>query len=447
MADDTIYALATPAGRSGVAVVRLSGVGACRAIEVLTHQPVPPPRRAVLRTLYLSHAPHMPQKEEIIDRALVLYFAAPRSFTGEDIAEFHIHGGAAVIEGVLEACACLPGLRAARAGEFSRRAFLNGRSDLAEVEGLADLVAAETAAQRRQALRQMGGEMSGICETWREGLLSLLAQAEASLDFPDEAEASREESLARMSKIGEEIGVHLNDRHGGERLRAGVQIAIIGAPNVGKSTLLNALTGRAAAIVSPRAGTTRDVLEVALDLSGWPVIVRDMAGLRQTSDDIEAEGVRRACVAAQQADLRLVMLMADVDENQNQKVLSLAQPGDLVIVNKIDLPGGGDFYPEADLRLCLTPDKQKGFDGLVKLLTERAADLCGSGASPLITRARHREALRDCHQALNRASEAAVPELLAEDLRLALVALGRITGRVGVEDMLDRLFAEFCIGK
>ena len=444
MADDTIYALATPAGRSGVAVVRLSGVGACRAIEVLTHQPVPPPRRAVLRTLYLSHAP---QKEEIIDRALVLYFAAPRSFTGEDIAEFHIHGGAAVIEGVLEACACLSGLRAARAGEFSRRAFLNGRSDLAEVEGLADLVAAETAAQRRQALRQMGGEMSGICETWRDGLLSLLAQAEASLDFPDEAEASREESLAMMNKISQEIGVHLNDRHGGERLRLGVQIAIIGAPNVGKSTLLNALAGRAAAIVSPRAGTTRDVLEVALDLSGWPVIVRDMAGLRQTSDDIEAEGVRRACVAAQQADLRLVMLMADVDENQNQKVLSLAQPGDLVIVNKIDLPGGGDFYPEADLRLCLASDKQKGFDGLVKLLTERAADLCGSGVSPLITRARHREALRDCHQALNRASEAAVPELLAEDLRLALVALGRITGRVGVEDMLDKLFAEFCIGK
>ena len=447
MADDTIYALATPAGRSGVAVVRLSGVGACRAIEVLTHQPVPPPRRAVLRALYLSHAP---QKEEIIDRALVLYFAAPRSFTGEDIAEFHIHGGAAVIEGVLEACACLPGLRAARAGEFSRRAFLNGRSDLAEVEGLADLVAAETAAQRRQALRQLGGEMSGICETWRDGLLSLLAQAEASLDFPDEAEASREESLAMMNKIGEEIGVHLNDRHGGERLRAGVQIAIIGAPNVGKSTLLNALAGRAAAIVSPRAGTTRDVLEVALDLSGWPVIVRDMAGLRQTSDDIEAEGVRRACAAAQQADLRLVMLMADVDD-ENQKTLSLAQPGDLVIVNKIDLPGGGDFYPEADLRLCLTPDKQpdkqRGFDRLVKLLTERAADLCGSGASPLITRARHREALRDCHQALNRASEAAVPELLAEDLRLALVALGRITGRVGVEDMLDRLFAEFCIGK
>ena len=193
------------------------------------------------------------------------------------------------------------------------------------------------------------------------------------------------------------------------------------------------------------------MLEVALDLSGWPVIVRDMAGLRQTSDDIEAEGVRRACVAAQQADLRLVMLMADVDENQNQnqnqRALSLAQPDDLVIVNKIDLPGGGDFYPEADLRLCLALDKQKGFDGLVKLLTQRAADLCGSGASPLITRARHREALRDCHQALNRASEAAVPELLAEDLRLALVALGRITGRVGVEDMLDRLFAEFCIGK
>ena len=444
MADDTIYALATPAGRSGVAVVRLSGVGACRAIEVLTHQPVPPPRRAVLRALYLSHAP---QKEEIIDRALVLYFAAPRSFTGEDIAEFHIHGGAAVIEGVLEACACLPGLRAARAGEFSRRAFLNGRSDLAEVEGLADLVAAETAAQRRQALRQLGGEMSGICETWREGLLSLLAQAEASLDFPDEAEASREESLARMNKISQEIGVHLNDRHSGERLRAGVQIAIIGAPNVGKSTLLNALAGRAAAIVSPRAGTTRDVLEVALDLSGWPVIVRDMAGLREASDDIEAEGVRRACAAAQEADLRLVMLMADVDENQNQRALSLAQPGDLVIVNKIDLPGGGDFYPEADLRLCLTPDKQKGFDGLVKLLTERAADLCGSGASPLITRARHREALRDCHQALNRANKAPVPELLAEDLRLALVALGRITGRVGVEDMLDKLFAEFCIGK
>ena len=447
MADDTIYALATPAGRSGVAVVRLSGVGAREAIEVLTQRPTPPPRRAVLRALYA------PQKEEIIDRALVLYFAAPRSFTGEDIAEFHIHGGSAVIGGVLEACACLPGLRAARAGEFSRRAFLNGRSDLAEIEGLADLVAAETAAQRRQALRQLGGGMSEVCETWRDGLLSLLAQAEASLDFPDEAEASREESLARMNKIGQEIGVHLNDRHGGERLRLGVRVAIIGAPNVGKSTLLNALSGRSAAIVSPRAGTTRDVLEVALDLSGWPVIVSDMAGLREASDDIEAEGVRRACVAAQEADLRLVMLMADVDENQNQnqnqnqRALSLAQPGDLVIVNKIDLPGGDDFHPEADLRLCLAPDKQKGFDGLVKLLTERAADLCGSGVSPLITRARHREALRDCHQALNRASEAAVPELLAEDLRLALVALGRITGRVGVEDMLDKLFAEFCIGK
>ncbi len=456
---DTIYALATPTGRSGVAVVRLSGAQAGAAIECLTDQALPPPRRVVLRALYMPQKNEKEKEKEVIDHALVIYFAAPKSFTGEDVAEFHIHGGAAVIDGLLAACAGLPDLRLAEAGEFSRRAFLNGRADLAEIEGLADLVAAETAAQRRQAVRQMGGAMSALYENWRERLLGVLAQAEARLDFPDEAlanavdeAAALKDLLIKIKEISQEMGFHLRDDHRGERLRLGVKIAIIGAPNVGKSTLLNALARRDAAIVSPQAGTTRDVLEVALDLAGWPVVVSDMAGLRDTGDEIEAEGVRRACAAAEAADLRLVMLSADVGEALNRRVLSMsmamAGADDLVIVNKIDLSGEVYHdYPRADVRMSLASEKKSGLEELLVLLTQRAASLCGANSSPLITRARHREALTESHQALSRAHQAEAPELLAEDLRLALAALGRITGRVGVEDMLDKLFAEFCIGK
>lgn len=445
----TIFAPATAAGRAGVAVVRISGPQAGAALERLTGKPLPPPRRATRARL------RAPRDGQVLDDGLVLWFPGPASFTGEDVAELQVHGGRAVLTAILEALGSLPGLRLAEPGEFTRRAFDHGKLDLTAAEGLADLVDAETEAQRRQALRQLEGALAALYEGWREGLLRVLAHAEAEIDFPDEG---LPEGLAaaigpEIQALAGEIDRHLDDARRGERLRDGFAIAILGPPNAGKSSLLNWLAGRDAAIVAATAGTTRDVIEVRLDLAGFPVLVADTAGLRdlaapEGADAVEQEGIRRALARAEAADLKLVVLDATAGPEVAPEIAALIDAEAVVVVNKTDLApapaglaiGGTHPYP-------ISVRAGTGLDPLLAELGKRVAAGLDPGAAPALTRARHRAALQECRESLDRALAAGLPELAAEDLRLAARALGRITGRVGVEEILDRLFAEFCIGK
>lgn len=435
---ETIYALSSAGGRAGVAVIRVSGGLTSTIVESLTGKPCPRPREAVLRQLA------DPRTGEALDRALVLYFQGPKSFTGEDVAEFHVHGGRAVVASVLKALSRFEGVRAAAAGEFTRRAFENDKLDLTEVEGLADLIDAETDGQRRQALRQMEGALGKIYEGWRHRLIRVLAYAEADIDFADEdLPEDLSASLGpKISELADEIQNHLKDGHRGERLRDGVEVAIVGPPNVGKSSLLNRLAGREAAIVSDEAGTTRDVLEVRLDLAGVPVTLADTAGLREASGAIEKEGISRALARAESADLRLVMVASGFGD------FELARDGDFRIVNKIDQ---ADSEKGADGLFGISAKTGAGIDELVAALSERVGALFGASEYPVITRARHREGLEDCLGSLERALAGLKvgrdSALVAEDLRMAMRALGRITGRVDVEDLLDVVFRDFCIGK
>lgn len=385
-----------------------------------------------------------PESGETIDDALTLWFPAPGSVTGEDVAEFQVHGSRAVVAALVAALTRL-GLRLAEPGEFTRRAFLNGKLDLVQAEAVGDLVAAETEAQRRQALRQLDGALGTIYRGWSARLLRALAHLEAAIDFPDEdlPPAIEAEVAAENAALAAEIAAHLADRRRGERLRDGIAIAIVGPPNAGKSSLLNVLARRDAAITSPIAGTTRDVIEVALDLGGYPVVLADTAGLRDSADAIEQEGLRRALARAADAELRLFVFDAG---RLGDAAAAAAWPGDdtLLVANKIDL--GADRAALPPGALPVSAQTGEGIAALVDTLVQRlAADY--ANAAPLVTRARHRAALEAAHAALQRAQSAALPELRAEDLRLAWRSLGRITGQVDVEDLLDVIFADFCIGK
>lgn len=445
MTDQTIFALASGRGRAGIAVVRVSGPDAAAALVRIAGR-LPPPRRARLARLSDGDG-------EVLDEGLVLWFPAPASFTGEDTVELHLHGGRAVTDGVLAVLGRCPGLRPAEPGEFSRRAFANGRLDLTAAEGLADLVAAETAAQRRQALRQMGGALASLYEGWRQRLVGALAQIEAAIDFAEEDIPGDLDALVRVTAaaLAAEVGAHLDDGRRGERLREGIEIAIVGPPNAGKSSLLNALVGRAAAIVSPHPGTTRDVIEVALDLGGYPVVLADTAGLREAVEPVEWEGVARARRWARAADLRLVVLDGALWPSTDPEALAQAEGDDVVVVNKADLfaPGGAPTGLDAVGRaaLAVSATTGAGLDALIRGLEAKVAARFEASAAPALTRARHRQALERCRDALDRAERGGGAELLAEDLRCAAEALGRITGRVDVEEVLDRIFREFCIGK
>lgn len=433
----TIYALASGAGAAGVAVVRVSGPCAGAALAALTGRPLPRPRMATLRRLV------DPATAEALDEALVLWMPGPASFTGEDVVELHLHGGRAVVAGVVEALGRRAGLRPAEPGEFTRRAFEAGRMDLTAAEAVADLVAAETAAQRRQALRQMGGALARLYDGWRERLMRALAHVEAAIDFPDEdlPGGILGAAAAEVAALEAAIGAHLDDGGRGERLRAGVSVAIVGAPNAGKSSLLNALAGRDVAIVSARAGTTRDVIEVHLDLAGCPVILADTAGLRETDDEIEAEGVRRARARAAAADLTIALF--DATTPPDDATRALVGPETIVVRSKADLgPPVGDVGG-----LPLSARTGAGLAALLARLTTAVTDRFAAGDQPALTRARHRAALTEARDALGRSRSAPLPELAAEDLRLAARALGRITGRIDVEDLLDVIFRDFCIGK
>lgn len=401
-----------------------------------------------------------------LDRGLLLWFPGPESFTGEDLAELQLHGGRAVVAAVLEALARLPGLRPAEPGEFTRRAFDNGKLDLSAVEGLADLIEADTEAQRRQALRQMEGGLARLTGDWAARLTRVLAHFEAAIDFAEEElpDHLAGEALAQATAVATEIAAALDDRHRGERLREGLSVVILGAPNAGKSSLLNALARRDVAIVSETAGTTRDVVEVQLDLGGYPVVLADTAGLRALEesvaengqDAIEREGMARARARAAAADVKLLLVDLEAalrDDGALDAVRALYDPRSILLLNKADRCAAGEVA-----RLCqdlaawrplaISVRTGEGLEAALARLLDLAGETFGGGEGAAgITRLRHRRALEDCREALERAAAAGLPELVAEELRLAVRALGRITGRVDVEDLLDIVFSEFCIGK
>ena len=434
---DTIFALATAPGRAGVAVVRVSGRDAARALEALTRKPLPLPRNAAMAGFFDGAG-------NPIDRGLAIFFRGPASFTGEDIAEFHVHGGRAVIGALVDALAAL-GLRLAEPGEFTRRAVEHGKLDLTQAEAIADLVDAQTDAQRRQALRQYDGALANLYEGWRGELIRAGAWAEAAIDFSDEELPA--DTLARtraaISRVLQDIREHLADSRRGEMLREGLNLTVIGPPNAGKSSLVNALARRDVAIVAEIAGTTRDVIEVRMDLGGYPVILADTAGLRETAEVVEAEGVRRARARAEAADL--VLLLLDGSAADPFAGLPAGTRGDLVVFNKSDLA-----WPMRRDGLSISLKTGNGMDAMIEALTAKVRErLESSNEAPVLTRARHRQALEGATQSLKDALTAAddQPELMAEDLRLALRALGRITGRVDIEELLDVIFKDFCIGK
>ena len=445
MTNDTIFALSSGNGVSGLAVIRISGPESGPILQSLSGGSLPVPRHATRVSL------RDPDNGEVLDDGLVLWFPGPASFTGEDIVELHIHGGRATIDAVSFALSGFENCRLAEPGEFSRRAFDNNKLDLAEIEGLADLIAAETEAQRKQALRQLSGGISEVYENWREALLRLLAHAEAAIDFPEEdlPDNLLSDTKHNILGISESITQYISDNRRGERLRDGFQITIAGPPNAGKSSLLNELAQRDVAIVSEQAGTTRDVIEVRLDLGGYPVTIADTAGMRTTTETIEAEGVRRAKDRAESSDITIFVVDASLDE-VNAEILKMAQPGDIVAFNKSDLlgfPAPTPKIPDVDT-VSVSVKTGQHLDKLIHSVTERVIlSLSDSAGPPPLTRLRHREALEDCRSALLRGLEAPESELMAEDLRLAARALGRITGRVDVEDVLDVIFGEFCIGK
>lgn len=437
---ETIIAPASAIG-GGVAVIRVSGpLSGLVYNRLCGSDTLPTPRVAQLANL------RDPDSNKLLDRAVALYFAGPASFTGEDVLELHVHGGRAVVDSVIQAALGLDAsIRLATGGEFTKRAYLNGKIDLTEAEAIADLVAAETQAQAEQALGQMGGKLRDLYEGWRHDLVRLLAHIEAAIDFVDEEDVPQsllDETKGKITSLLDAINIHLGDQSLGERLRDGFVVAVIGAPNAGKSSLVNALAKRDVAIVTPHAGTTRDILEVPLNLGGYPVLVIDTAGLRDTQDEIEAEGIRRARARVAQADC--VVALFDGTQEQDQDTLQHVDADTLVVYTKADIArnkGTDD--------LAISTRTGENLDRLIASLTDKISARIGTRNNdmPLLTRARHREAVSEAQSHLARAIHNPQPELLAEDIRLATRALGRITGRVDVEDLLDVIFSEFCIGK
>ena len=450
----TIFALSSGRPPAAIAVVRVSGPNARVALESLTGR-LPEPRKAALVRV------RDPESGEVIDEALALWFPAPHSETGEDVAELQLHGGHAVVAAVLDALGKIEGCRLAEPGEFTRRAFQNGRLDLTAVEGLADLIGAETPAQRRQAFRQLKGLIGDRAEAWRQRLIEALALVDALIDFSDEADVPEDllgPALYAAQQLRSEIAAALASGGRGERLREGLVVAIAGPPNAGKSTLLNRLARRDVAIVSPYAGTTRDVIEVHLDLEGYPVTLLDTAGIRDGAEPVEQEGVRRARARAADADLVLWVIDGSAEDRSGCLGENLDASKVWLVVNKIDLVRLGEevakpaIKNEYEFSYSISASTGAGVDSLLEQMGEFAKKYFSTVETGIVTRARHRHLFEETVAALDRAlTEAGRPgeheELIAEELRSAATALGRLTGRVDVEDILDVIFRDFCIGK
>lgn len=430
---DTIYALSSGHGMGGVAVIRVSGSAVLSVVEKLTGLHNPRARYAYYATIKNGN--------QVLDHALVLYFKAPHSFTGEDVVEFHVHGGRAVIDSVFKALSECAHCRPAEHGEFSRRAVINGKMDLTAAEGMMDLIEATTDRQQAQALTQMDGALDRLYEEWRAHLTHDMAYLEAFIDFPEEEIPPEKMGIidTGIRALIEKIKKHLNDNNRGQKLRDGFQIAIIGTPNAGKSSLMNELTNRQTAIVSQTAGTTRDVVEAYLNIDGFPVILADTAGLRETEESIEAEGIRRAVKKAEEADL--VIYLIDPTNAVSFTLPDSIRPEKLLTV-----------YSKADLKkvdgaLSISTKTRAGLEALHQKIKTILSEQMGKSGTGVITRERYRVALQDCVRSLNQAVQQTELELKAEDLRMAARALARITGRIETDDLLDVIFRDFCIGK
>ena len=437
MTGDTIFALATPPGRSAVAILRVSGPDSRFALETICGQ-LPAPRVASLRTL-------RDVAGQAIDRGLVLWFPGPASATGEDCGEFHVHGGRAIVEALIHGLARLPRCRPAGPGEFTRRALENGRIDLTQAEAVADLVDAATDAQLVQALRQEGGALRRAVAHWRTLLVEVLAQLGALLDFSDESDVgedgAREAVVVALADLSASLTEALRNAKRGERLREGFLVVFAGAPHAGKSSLVNALAGRDIAIVTPHAGTTRDVVTVDVAMSGLPVRLADTAGLRDTADPVEAIGIARALEQAEEADLTLWL--------SPDGFAGAVPPGDVILKVRTQIDSAPERFDDGHADLAVSALTGEGLDSL----RNRIVDLLGASvtAPSLVTRERHRlaivQALDHVQRARNGLTTGRWPELVAEDVRLAVRALDELVGAVGVETVLDRLFSGFCIGK
>ncbi len=444
-AQDTIFALSTPYGSSGLAVIRLSGSESHKVLKALSNDRVFKSRKAT----YVKLKHHV--SRETIDHAVAIFFPAPNSYTGEDCAEIQCHGSPAVIDELLSVLANMDDVRQAEAGEFTRRAFENGKMDLTEAEAVADLIHAETQLQKDQALSQLEGRLGTVYTEWGNKLKNSLAYLEASIDFADEELPDKflKPVLEDLGTLNKEVLEHLNDNRRGEMLREGVRIAVIGAPNAGKSTLVNALAQRDVALVSDIEGTTRDIIEVHLNIAGIPVILSDTAGLRpeqlsgEGQDKIEREGIKKALEKAQNADLTILLFDGAKPLEDQQNTFNLIDERAILVMNKSDIINKVVEEPY----ITLSAEKEEGLSKLLGALEKRIKNMIGEKISVSLTRKRHRQALEQAQEHLARALEITQPDLLAEDVRLALRHIGRITGRVDVEDLLDIIFKDFCIGK
>jgi len=438
MSADTIFALSSGVLPSGVAIIRVSGVQVPAVIGCLLDRTLKP------RLVYFGEFRNS-ANGELLDQGLALFFPGPKSFTGEDVLELHCHGGVATVEAVLTVLANMDGLRLAERGEFSRRAFENGRLDLTELEGLSDLIAAQSQSQRKLALSQAGGSLRALYDDWRNDLIRARALIEAELDFADEDDVPgsvSQQVWQQVSDLNVRLAAHLDDQRVGEIVRRGFRIALLGPVNAGKSSLLNHLAKREVAIVTPQAGTTRDAIEVTLKIGEHLVVVTDTAGFRDADDIVELEGMRRARLAGKEADL--VLWLQPVDDPVGPDDELITNGADLVVINSKSDLAGNLLHPD---QISVHTNSMDGVAPLLELLENRLDRLVPVGDDPVITRQRHRDALNEtCHH-LTQASLPLELEIRSEYLRLAADSLGRLTGRIDVEDLLDVIFNEFCIGK
>jgi len=442
----TIYALSSGLGTSGIAVIRISGPEAKMAISTLTEGPFPEPRIATLKKVNNIN------KTGMIDEGIILWFPGPKSYTGEDMAEIHVHGSKAVIQSLLKSISQIKNCRMAEPGEFTKLAFQNGKINLLKAESIGDLISSETEIQMKQALTIIAGNNLKKFEHWRNELLKILSHIEAKIDFPDEdlPENILKNIKDTSLKITNEIEKNLNDKKVGEIIREGFKIAIIGPPNVGKSSLLNYLSNREVAIVSEIAGTTRDVIETHLNIGGYPVIISDTAGIRESKDEIERKGIKLSLKKAEEADLKIIIL--DQKTQKNSHFLGdLADGKSLLVINKIDLE---NYKLDTEIKkfnpVLISLKKETNINGLIDKIKTNLENKFKGSENILITRERHRINLEECLENLkkfNNKSNSGDFDKAAEDLRLASRSLGRITGKFDVEEILDSIFNDFCIGK